>query len=109
MKNGKKIVRTKTVHKNDIGDYFEIQVMTYAKFIQRSQYKFVETDFILFPYKWYDLRWLVDKPYFFLKSYTSLLRPWSQKATADQPVFCPGSSVTCMFFQQPKEYVNENT
>jgi|TARA_X000000950_G_scaffold55371_1_gene66304 hypothetical protein len=66
MKNGKKIVRTKTVHKNDIGDYFEIQVMTYAKFIQRSQYKFVETDFILFPYKWYDLRWLVDKPYFFL-------------------------------------------
>ena len=65
MKNKNSIVRTKTIHK----EYYEIEFMTYKKYILRSKYIFLDTKFILHHYKWYDRR-----PLFQIPSYWLLLK-----------------------------------
>lgn len=66
MKHKNSIVRTKTIHKTENGTYYEIELMTFEKYLIRSGYVFIDTEFDLYPYKWYDLRYLVDYLYYFL-------------------------------------------
>lgn len=66
MKHKNSIVRTKTIHKTQNGNYYEIELMSFEKYVSKSEYVFLNTKFELYPYKWYDLRYLVDYPYFYL-------------------------------------------
>ena len=66
MKKINLTVRTKTIHKTENREYYEIELMPYEKYLLRSEYVFLNTLFELYPYKWYDLRYLVDYPYYLL-------------------------------------------
>ncbi|MDC1222034.1 hypothetical protein N8Z47_05135 [Salibacteraceae bacterium] len=66
MKRTNEIVRTRTVNKDERGDHYDIDLMTYWKYLQRSEFVFVNTQFELYPYKWYDLRWLIDYQFYYL-------------------------------------------
>ena len=66
MKHKNSLVRTKTIHKAENGNYYETELMTYERFMLRSEYRFPNTEFKKYTYKWNDLRYLVDYPYFYL-------------------------------------------
>jgi len=59
-------VRTRTIHKNNLGDYYEIDLMTFDKYLSQAEYILLDTNFHIYPYKWYNLKWIVDKPYYYL-------------------------------------------
>ena len=66
MRKLNKIVRTKTIHYNKLGDSYEVDLMTFENYLLKSEYILMSTEFKLHPYKWYDLRWIVDKPFYYL-------------------------------------------
>jgi hypothetical protein len=69
MKQNNSIVRTKTTSYNKNGDYYCIELMPYENYILKSEYIFPNQKFKLYAYKWYDIRYLVDYPYYFLFKY----------------------------------------
>jgi hypothetical protein len=72
MKRKNSIVRTKTVYSSEKGKYYDVELMTYGKFVSKSEYIFLNEKFELYPYKWYDLRIIVDYPYYLLfKSFSN--------------------------------------
>lgn len=62
MKRANSIVRTRTINKDERGDYYDIELMTYSKYLQRSEFMFMKHKIELYPYKWYDLRRLWEIP-----------------------------------------------
>jgi len=68
MKQANSIVRTKTIHKNVEENYYEIELMTFEKYVSKSAYFFYDTVFELYPYKWYDIRWINDKSYYYISN-----------------------------------------
>ena len=66
-----KIIRTITRYKGKDGkpNSHEIEFMTFSKYNARSEYKFIDGDIEIHPYKWYDLRRVYEIPthYFFHK------------------------------------------
>lgn len=69
MENTNSIVRTKTTHGN-INEkskmYYQIHFMTFEKYIDKSEFIYPNHKFELYPYKWYDLRWIYQKPSYWL-------------------------------------------
>jgi hypothetical protein len=59
-----KIVRTRSSD-NDNGHY-TIKLMYYKDYARESKTIIYGQAFELYPYKWYDLRWLYQKPLLFL-------------------------------------------
>jgi len=66
MKQANSIVRTKTIYKHKKGNYYEIELMNYEKYLSKSAFIFRDTVLELYPYKWYDFRWIIDKSYYHL-------------------------------------------
>jgi len=46
--------------------HYEIDFMTFSKYLQKNEYTYPDYKFELFPYKWYDLRWIFQKPAYWL-------------------------------------------
>lgn len=74
MNKGSKIVRTKTIigNKNNPSEmYYQIDFMIFSKYILKKNdgFKFYNQIFELYPYKWFDLRWVFE-----IISYWLLLR-----------------------------------
>lgn len=68
MRKSTSIVRTRTITtQNNKEDYFQIDLMTYENYSYKSELpRFYNEKFELYPYKWYDIRYLVDFPYYYL-------------------------------------------
>lgn len=71
MENSNSIVRTKTIYGNNSNPsemYYEIDFMTFSKYILKKNPDFILLDykFELYPYKWYDLRWIYQIPSYWL-------------------------------------------
>lgn len=71
MNKANKIVRTKTIigsEKKPKEMYYEIDFMTFKKYIGKinPQYVFAHHKFELYPYKWYDIRWVYQIPSYWL-------------------------------------------
>ncbi|ALJ03861.1 hypothetical protein APS56_01260 [Pseudalgibacter alginicilyticus] len=71
MKKGNKIVRTKTIHGSENKPnemYYEINFMTFSEYVYKSnpEYKYINHKFELYPYKWYDIRWIYQIPAYYL-------------------------------------------
>lgn len=71
MNKANKIVRTKTTNgskKKPEEMYYEIDFMTFEKYIGKSKYGYTYADyeFELYPYKWYDIRWIYQIPSYWL-------------------------------------------
>jgi len=71
MNKSNKIVRTKQIFgskkkPNDM--YYEIEFMTFRKYIGKinPMYKLMDYKIELYPYKWYDLRWIYQIPSYWL-------------------------------------------
>jgi|TARA_R110000796_G_scaffold176266_1_gene293146 hypothetical protein len=66
-----KIIRTITRYKGKDGkpNSHEIEFMTFSKYDAKSEYKFIDGNIEIHPYKWYDLRRVYEIPthYFFHK------------------------------------------
>ena len=68
--NRNKIIRTITRYKGKDGkpNSHEIQFMTFSEYDAKSEYKFIDGNIEIHPYKWYDLRKLYQIPsYWFLR------------------------------------------
>ncbi|SHJ26700.1 hypothetical protein SAMN04488096_1273 [Mesonia phycicola] len=71
MNKSNKIVRTKTTHGNKnkpLEVYYEIEFMTFSNYISKLNPDIILTDykFEIYPYKWYDLRWIYEIPAYWL-------------------------------------------
>ncbi len=66
--NRRKIVRTIIKYKgrDDKPDSYEIDFMTFEVFDHKSDYKFIDGNIELYPYKFYDLRWIYQIPAYWL-------------------------------------------
>ena len=65
-----KIIRTITRYKGKDGkpNSHEIEFMTFSKYDAKSEYKFIDGNIEIYPYKWYDLRKIYQIPsYWFLR------------------------------------------
>lgn len=65
-----KIVRTITRYKGKDGkpNSYEIEFMTFSEYDAKSEYKFIDGNIKIHPYKWYDLRRVYRIPsYLFLR------------------------------------------
>jgi hypothetical protein len=79
MNNSSKIVRTKTTNgseKKPNEMHYKINFMTFSKYVSKLRPDLILMDykFELYPYKWYDIRWIYEIPthYFFHKLDTFL-------------------------------------
>ena len=69
MQRTNKIVRTKKVYKTHNGDLrYEIDMMPITLYDSKSYYRYADTTFDIYHYKWYDLRYIVDYPYYYLSN-----------------------------------------
>ena len=71
MNKSNKIVRTKTTYgseKKPNEMYYEIDFMTFDKYVSKNnpQYTFTDYKFELYPYKWYDIKWIYQIPSYWL-------------------------------------------
>lgn len=69
MKKSKTIVRTKTTHGLNYKPeemYYEVNFMTFSRYIERSQFAEYGSKFELFPFKWYDLRRFYQIPAYWI-------------------------------------------
>lgn len=66
MKHKNTIVRTKTIHINESGHYYENNLVTWEKFISRSKYVYYNVGYKLYPYKWYDFRYVYQVPAYWI-------------------------------------------
>jgi len=69
--NRNKIIRTIENHKGNDGkpNSYVVYFMTFSEYDQKSEFKFIDGNIELYPYKWYDLRRIYQIPthYFFHK------------------------------------------
>ena len=70
MKKSDKIVRTKTTYgseKKSEEMYYEFDFMTFSKYVSKKNgYTYADYNFELYPYKWYDIRWVYQIPSYWL-------------------------------------------
>ncbi|ANH61034.1 hypothetical protein NV36_01990 [Dokdonia donghaensis DSW-1] len=66
MHKSNTIVRTKTTNGNNrnIDEmYYDIEFMTFVNYLSKKHgYTYQDYKFELYPYKWYDLRWIYQIP-----------------------------------------------
>lgn len=65
-----KIVRTIRKYKGKDGkpNSHEIEFMTFSKYDAKSEYKFIDGNIEMYPFKWYDFRYIYQIPaYWFLR------------------------------------------
>lgn len=97
MKKSKSIVRTRTTFgksKNPNEMYYKIDFMTFEKAIRKTNNRFYTTDekFEIYSYKWYDLRWTYEMPYYWfllsvLKTETKQPIHPKEKEKQQNPIF----------------------
>jgi hypothetical protein len=72
MRKSNSIVRTITINGNPNNPkemHYKIDFMTFSKALSKENphYKFMHQTFKIYPYKWYDIRWIYEIPsYWFL-------------------------------------------
>lgn len=69
MRNAKEIVRTITTESKGEYKHYYIEFMTFEKFVSNKEngYTWYNHTFEIYPYKWFDLRWIYEIPsYWFL-------------------------------------------
>jgi hypothetical protein len=71
-----KIVRTIRKYKAKDGkpNSYEIEFMTFSKYDAKSEYKFIDGNIALYPYKWYDIRCFYEIPNYRLLLFMNKLR-----------------------------------
>ena len=75
--NRNKIIRTIENHKGNDGkpNSYVVDFMTFSEYDQKSEFKFIDGNIELYPYKWYDIRWVYQIPsYRFLLLLNRLLK-----------------------------------
>ena len=94
--NRNKIVRTirKYKGKNGKPNSHEIEFMIFSDYDAKSEYKFIDGNIELYPYKWYDLRRFYQIPsYWFLLSINKYLKNQIQLNKKNQNI---ASGITLM-------------
>lgn len=69
MNRNNKIVRTKktfNLYDSKERQYFKTELMTFDNYIKEYNWKVNGQKFELYPYKWFDLRWIYEKPSYLL-------------------------------------------
>lgn len=61
MISGNKIVRVKETFNNQDELYYKISLMTYSDYLRSANWKEYGRSIELYPFKWYDLRWIIKE------------------------------------------------
>jgi hypothetical protein len=75
--NRNKIVRTIRRHKGNDGkpNSYEVDFMTFSQYDQKSEYKSLDGNIELYPYKWYNILYIYQIPsYWFLLLFNKFLK-----------------------------------